>query len=360
MQYQFTNKTNDHLRVLPGALVYGAVCASGIGSAWVLGFFALTSFFAFIYLMLNSGPRSWGALLLSLIPVIGALIVLERLFKKAGKIIAGGFFFYLFPVFFMTAPIGGRIFGFFLGALLFWAFFGFVPGVRTRPGMAFVFMWALPTIFFFIILAIVMPFIGRAADVDGGDFDGYDDNYDQGYDYVSSDSDSDFGHSPDFGGEFGGGVFSHDFDASGYDQFELDSYPDQGIAPMPSHAMPQPAWFESSFDPTTGRLTIEGSHGNFDLSMPSPGELIGFNGDGQMVHFSHNPDTNTVMMSGPDGIKFMLQDEGTGTWAFNDASGRTTFSNDPVTGWTHVRGPDTDMTIKYNPFNNTATGTESL
>ena len=166
-------------RVLPGAVIYGAVCASGIGSAWVLGFFALSSFFAFIYLLLNSGPRSWGALLLSLIPVIGALLALERMAKKAGKLIVGGIFFYLFPVFFMTAPIGGRILGFVLGTLFFWAFFTFVPGVRSRPGMAFVFMWSLPTIFFFIVLAIVMPFIGRAADVDAGDFDNdFDDFYD--------------------------------------------------------------------------------------------------------------------------------------------------------------------------------------
>jgi hypothetical protein len=356
MQYQFAHNTNDHLRVLPGALVYGAVCASGIGSAWVLGFFAITSFFAFIYLMLNSGPRSWGALLLSLIPVIGALIALERMAKKAGKLILGGIFFYIFPVLFMTAPISGRIFGFFLGTLLFWAFFGFVPGVRARPGMAFVFMWALPTIFFFIILAIVMPFIGRAADVDAGDFDGYADDYDHGYDHASSDSATNI----EFSSDFGGGVFTSDYEAGNYGQFELASYPEQAIAPIPSQTMPQPAWFESSFDPTSGRLTIEGSNGNFDLSMPSPGELMGFNSDGQMVHFSHNPDTNTVMMTGPDGIKFMLQDEGTGTWAYNDASGRTTISNDPVTGWTHVRGPDTDMTIKYNPFNNTATGTESV
>ena len=81
-----------------------------------------------------------------------------------------------------------------------------------------------------------------------------------------------------------------------------------------------------------------------------------------MIHISHNSDTHTITMNGPNGPQVLLQDQATGTWSHSDANGMTVIKNDPVTGWTHVRGPDSEMTIKFNPYNNTWTGigTESL
>jgi hypothetical protein len=390
MHYTGTQNREINPRLLLGAVVYGIVCGSGVGAAVAVGLFAVTSFIAFIYLLLNRSPRSLGMILLSLIPVIGAVIALELLFQRAWKQIIAGLFFYVFPLFFMVAPIGSRLFGVLLGGLLFYAFFNYVPGVRNNPGATFMFMWALPTVFFFIIAAIFMPFIGRAADVDAGGFDAGDHDFggsagasthdyssfdhgyaahDQGFegDYSSS-GDVTFQHPDsgligqdhDFSGDHGfqpesphfGNDFSHDTGVGGHDQFDLTSYPHQGLS--------QPTWLESHFDPNSGRLSVEGSHGSFDLFSPSQGEFVGYNGDGQMIHFSHNPETHSVTMMGPDGPKFLLQDQGTGTWSHIDSNGMTIIKSDPVTGWTHVRGPGSEMTIKFNPFNNTATGTGTV
>jgi hypothetical protein len=81
-----------------------------------------------------------------------------------------------------------------------------------------------------------------------------------------------------------------------------------------------------------------------------------------MIHISHNSETHTITMTGPNGPQVLLQDQATGTWSHFDSNGMTVIKNDPITGWTHVRGPDSEMTIKFNPYNNTGTGvgTESL
>jgi hypothetical protein len=390
MSYAESYNDDNNPRLVLGAVTYGIVCGLGVGTVAVVAFFAITSFFAFIYLLLRRSPRSIGMILLSLIPVIGALIALELIFKRASKQIFAGLFFYVFPLFFMVAPLGARLIGVFLGGLLFYAFFKYVPGVRNNPGATFMFMWSLPTIFFFIIAAIFMPFIGRAADVDVSDFDagnhdfsgsGVDSQHDfssfdhdypthaQGFegDYSTS-SDVSLHHldsdligqgqnatvdhsfqyqSPDFGNDF-----SLDDGIGGHDQFDLISNSHQGVS--------QPTWLESHFDPTSGRLSVEGSHGSFDLFSPSQGEFVGYNSDGQMIHFSHNPETHSVTLTGPDGPKFLLQDQGTGTWSHFDSNGMTIIKSDPITGWTHVHGPESEMTIKFNPFNNTATGTGTV
>ena len=367
MSYAASYKNDNNPRLVFGAVLYGIVCGLGLGAVAVVTFFAVTSFVAFIYLLFRRSPRSLGMILLSLIPVIGALIALELIFKRAWKQIFAGLFFYMFPIFFMVAPIGARLFGVFLGGLLFYAFFKYVPGVRNNPGAAFMFMWALPTIFFFIIAAIFMPFIGRAADVDAGNFEAGDHDFGDpagvsNHDFSSFDHpDSnlmDHGHNFSNDHSFQsethhyGNDFSHDNGIGADSQFDLISNPHQGGS--------QPTWLESHFDPTSGRLSVEGSHGSFDLFSPSHGEFVGYNGDGQMVHFSHNPETHSVTMTGPDGPKFLLQDQGTGTWSHFDSNGMTIIKSDPVTGWTHVRGPGSEMTIKFNPFNNTATGTGTV
>ncbi len=410
MHYATANNANNrgvNPRLLPGAIIYAIVCGSGSSAAGVVLFFAVTSFFAFFYVLLNSGPRSFGAILVSLIPVVGGLIALGRLIGRAGKQLVGGIFFYLYPLFLVATPINSRYLGALLGGFLFYSFFEYVPGVRNNPRATFMFMWALPTILFFIILVTVLPFFGGAVDVDASDFDsghhdfggmdGFSDQYTSGFDdgFIDHDygtsgyqvmpqqdgifdfessNDFDLDHTDNqsytqdqsFSGDHGfhsdpngfGDSLYQSYAAEGNEQFDLTSYPDQGFGLPISH----PTWLNSDFDPTTGRLSVEGTHGSFDLFSPTHGEFVGYNGDGNMIHISHNSDTHTITMNGPNGPQVLLQDQATGTWSHHDANGMTVIKNDPVTGWTHVRGPDSEMTIKFNPYNSTwtGTGTESL
>ena len=209
-----------------------------------------------------------------------------------------------------------------------------------RPGFSFVFMWALPTIFFFIIAALFLPFIGQAADVDPGDVDSdLETDFDE-FEQMNYSS-AEFSNPVDF--------YSDLSQQTNYEQFDVLSYPDQ--------RPPEPIWSESHFDPETGRVSVNSSSGDFDFFSPQEGQLVGHNSEGQMIHISQNLNTGHIEMSGPDGIKFLTQDQATGNWSTTDSSGTTVIKTDPVTGWTHVNGPDSEMTIKVNPFTNKAFGT---
>lgn len=374
-----THRSNQRIQILVGAVAYGVVCASGTVAALSVGFFALTSFFAFIYVVSNRGPRTWGMLLLALIPVIGALIALDRLLRRAAKQVFAAFFFYIFPLFFFAAPSGARIVGGIVGGALFFAFFAYVPGIRENPWANFVFMWAVPSILFCAVAAIIVPFIGHAAhvDADHGGFGhdhgnlGHDGMHDlmthTGYDHTMHDHSSLHssldvhgglgGHSAHSDHFLDGGHIAHDHGyaadhgIASHDRFDLSSYPQQ--------AHVQPTWFESHFDPTSGHLTIDGTHGHFNLFSQPDGGFVGHNADGAMVHFSHDPASHSITMTGPDGIVHLAQDSGTGTWMHLGPDGLTTMRTDPVTGWTHINGPGSEMTIKFNPFTNSGYGSGS-
>lgn len=361
MNLQTSTFVERHRGVLLGAALYGCVCGSGVVAAWVVGLFAITSFFAFIYVLLNGGPRSWGMFFLSLIPVIGALVALERIVRRAGKQVLAGLFFYVFPLMFLAAPVSGRVVGAVLGGGLFFSYFAFSKTARRRPRATFMFMWALPSTLFFVIAAIFVPFIGRAADVGAID-DGLAGDFGMGGEFGTSDfdssaeafhagitSDSSFGEiAVPSSLAFDGNQLDFGIDGVTHDEFHLDSYPDQTIG--------EPIWSESHFDPVTGRIEVEGSFGEFDLAPTADGNYFGQTADGSMVHFAHNPTTQTLTISGPDGIKAMTQDGATGDWIHYGPTGMTRVRTDPITGWTHVHGPSSEMTIKFNPFNNTAYG----
>ena len=350
------------------SFAYSAVCASGPGATAIVLLFIATSFFAFLHMVFNGPPRSWTSVLIALVPLIGGLYALGKMLTRAFSHVLPGLLFYIFPLVISAAPLGKRMVLSGIAGCLFFCVFSFVPGVRENPRASFIFMWALPTSFFFIACALVLPFIGHFADVNSVSHSPHghgDDGFTSGHDHqlshhqvqmsdhpgtVHLTHDHHVVHDhPGIANRFhDGGYFVNNHHLIGHSQ-PLSSYPQQGQV----HA----TWFDSRFDPTTGHITINGTHGHFELSPSADGGFMGQNSVGAQIHISHDPHGHTLTVTGPHGIRILNRDGANGEWRDWIGGKLTTVREDPLTNSLHIHGPDSEMTIKFNPLNNSAHGT---
>jgi len=363
--------------VLAGAAMYGLTCLAGNITLWILGFFFVSSFIAFIYMMMNSGWRGFGAMLLAMIPVVGALIALDRVMRKAWRQVLAGWFFYLYPLFTAFAPTGYRIGGAVMGAFLWWAFFTFAKNVRQSPTKAFLMMWALPTTTFLMIAAVVVPFVGVFADIDV-------DTPDEGFDYanglhddmaaLSEGGNSAYGAWSPLGegsntlsglseaghesvGETGllfESILKSDTDAD----FATSSITDSGTGLSGSEEVLLGEGMgsrieEIRLDPVTGAQHIQTSDGTISLDYSEvSGRLTGHSPNGNPLEIWTDQVTGEVRISNNNQITSFRHDPTTDSWTSVSESGTTKVDTDPITGEMRVRSPEGVVKFRVDPFSN--------
>jgi hypothetical protein len=361
-----------------GAILYGITCAAGTLTWWVLGFFFLTSFFAFIYLIMNSGWRGLGTVLLALIPVVGALIALDRVLRKAWRLFLAGWFFYVYPLFTAFAPSGIRLGGALLGAILWWLFFTFARGVRTNPKNSFVIMWALPATSFFMIAAIVVPFVGAFADVD---VDMPTDDFEDFAGGAEWNSANESFHETAVGGEPGlfessqrlisgnpplsqgaageTGLFSSSVPAT-ETQFNLQSHDSQldsvdiGGSQDPLQVLSGTSDIEEiRIDPFTGAQHIETSDGVFSLGYSEvTGRLTGQSPSGSSLEIWSDQVTGEVHVSADSQITSFRYDSTGNAWTSVSEAGTTRVDTDPITGEVRIHSAEGVVKFRIDPFSN--------
>lgn len=373
------NSINRDLQtaVLAGSVIYGLTCLAGNITLWILGFFFVSSFIAFIYMMMNSGWRAFGTMLLAMIPVVGALIALDRVMRKAWRQVLAGWFFYTYPLFTAFAPTGYRIGGAVLGAFLWWAFFTFAKNVRLNPAKSFLMMWALPTTTFLMIAAVVLPFIGAFADVDvdtpDEDFD-YADGLHEDMTVSSLDDSSTYGATSPFGevsngpsgfsesaqgtvGETGllsESVLRSDTDVVFTTSLIMDS--ETGLAGSQELLVGQgmdSGIEEIRLDPITGAQHIQTSDGTISLHYSEiSGRLTGHSPSGTPMEIWTDQVTGEVHISNNDQATSFRHDPTTDSWTSVSESGTTRVDTDPITGEMRIRSPEGVVRFRVDPFSN--------
>lgn len=361
-----------------GAILYGITCAAGTLTWWVLGFFFLTSFFAFIYLIVNSGWRGLGTVLLAMIPVVGALIALDRVLRKAWRLFLAGWFFYVYPLFTAFAPSGIRLGGALLGAILWWLFFTFARGVPTNPKNSFVIMWALPATTFFMIAAIVVPFVGAFADVDvdmpTDDFEDFAgasqwNSANESFHELAVDSEpglfatsqhlasSNTPLTPGVAAQ--DGLFSSSVPATEI-QFNLQSEAshfdsvDIGGSQDPLQVLSGTSEIEEiRIDPFTGAQHIETSDGVFSLGYSEvTGRLTGQSPSGSSLEIWSDQVTGEVHVSADSQITSFRYDSTGNAWTSVSEAGTTRVDTDPITGEVRIHSPEGVVKFRIDPFSN--------
>lgn len=361
-----------------GAILYGVTCVAGTLTWWVLGFFLLTSFFAFIYLIVNSGWRGWGSVLLAMIPVVGALIALDRVLRKAWRLFLAGWFFYIYPLFTAFAPSGFRFGGAVVGATLWFLFFTFAKGVQTNPKKSFVTMWALPATTFFMIAAIVVPLVGAFADVDvdmpSDDFDDFTGGSqpntvnDSFHETAVGDEPGFFatnqhiasGNSPLTLGEVGENGFFSSSVIGTETQFSLQ--PDASHVDSLDYAEshdPSPDLSGTSqieeirIDPFTGAQHIETSDGVINLGFSEvTGRLTGQSPSGTSLEIWSDQVTGDVHVSTDSQITSFRYDPTGNAWTSVSDAGTTRVDTDPITGEVRIHSPEGVAKFRIDPFSN--------
>lgn len=364
--------------VAVGAIFYGVTCAAGTLTWWVLGFFFLSSFFAFIYLIVNSGWRGLGTVLLAMIPVVGALIALDRVLRKAWRLFLAGWFFYIYPLFTAFAPSGIRFGGALVGATLWFLFFAFAKGVQTNSKKSFVIMWALPATTFFMIAAIVVPFVGALADVDvdmptedfedfagGSQWNSANESFHETavggepglFDtsqYLAS------GNTPlALGGAEVNGLFSSS--VSGTEtHFDLQSgaLETDSIAMAesqdPLHVLSVTSDIEEiRIDPFTGSQHIETSDGVISLGYSEvSGRLTGQSPSGTSLEIWSDQVTGEVHVSADSRVTSFRYDPTGNAWTSVSEAGTTRVDTDPITGEVRIHSPEGVAKFRIDPFSN--------
>lgn len=370
-------KRDLQVTVLAGAVLYGLVCLAGTLSLWIVGFFFVSSFFAFIYMMMNSGWRGIGTMLLAMIPVIGALLALDRMMRKAWRQVLAGWFFYAYPLFTAFAPTGYRVGGAFLGAFLWWAFFSFAKSVRLNPSKSFLMMWALPTTTFFMIAAVVVPFVGAFADIDV-------DSPDEGFDYANGLSDdmtassldgsstygawSQFGESADTLSGFSGAgdgtigetglLFESVLRSDSDIDLATSSMTESGTGPGGSQDVNLQESMvsrieEIRLDPVTGVQHIQTSDGTISLDYSEvSGRLTGNSPNGTPLEIWTDQVTGEVHISNDNQTTSFRHDPTTDSWLSVSQSGTTRVDTDPITGEMRVHSPEGVVKFRVDPFSN--------
>ena len=363
--------------MLAGAALYGLVCLAGTLSLWIVGFFFVSSFFAFIYMLMNSGWRGIGTMLLAMIPVIGALLALDRMMRKAWRQVLAGWFFYTYPLLTAFAPTGYRVGGAFLGAFLWWAFFSFAKSVRLNPSKSFLMMWALPTTTFFMIAAVVVPFVGAFADIDV-------DSPDEGFDYANGLSDdmtassldgsstygawSQFGESADTLSGFSGAgdgtigetglLFESVLRSDSDIDFATSSMTESETGPGGSQDVNLQESMgsrieEIRLDPVTGVQHIQTSDGTISLDYSEvSGRLTGNSPNGTPLEIWTDQVTGEVHISNDNQTTSFRHDPTTDSWLSVSQSGTTRVDTDPITGEMRVHSPEGVVKFRVDPFSN--------
>lgn len=363
--------------VLAGAFLYGLICLAGTITLWILGFFFVSSFFAFIYMMMNSGWRGMGTMLLAMVPVIGALLALHRMMRKAWRQVLAGWFFYSYPFFTAFAPTGYRIGGAVLGAFLWWVFFTFAKNVRRSPAKSFLMMWALPTTTFLMIAAVVVPFVGLFADIDV-------DTPDEGFDYANGPRDDMTVSSVEGNGTYAawspvgeGSNTLSGFSEAGHGSvgetgllfesvlksdtdvdFATNSITDSGTGPIESKEVLLSEGMgsrieEIRLDPVTGAQHIQTSDGIISLDYSEvSGRLTGHSPNGTPLEIWTDQVTGEVRISNNNQTTSFRHDPTTDSWTSVSESGTTRVDTDPITGEMRVRSPEGVVKFRVDPFSN--------
>jgi hypothetical protein len=346
------------------AITYFLICVAGIATGWIVAAFVLTSFFAFIYLVLNRGPRSWGSILLMLIPVVGALIALDRLLRRAWPQLLGGIFFYVFPLFLVSLTGTSRVFMAAIGGGLLFAFLSLVPSVAHNPKQSIIFMWAIPSTMFFVIAAIVLPFVGHAANVDAGDhqhdFDPghFDHDYHHNVDSQHQPFDHSTLHNADHNFDHGIQVSHTDHSMQFHqpDKINLNSYPqqsDHSIFATTDH-------FNTHSDHLSGHFSVTDGHGQLDFRYdPLTHTYHGLNSQAEGISLHHDLAANTMNLQNHDGLETFHFDKTTGDWIKLGTNGMTRIHTDANTGNISVTGLGSHSTIRIDPITGDGTGTTS-
>lgn len=379
--------------VVPALIYFGILVAGG----WtlLLVFLALlASIPTFIFQIVSLGRRLSLTTFLMFIPIFGALFAIYRLCRRSGPLVILSVVTWTYPILILFVTGFSRIVLAALGSGAFWAWLTFHKAFRARPKKAATFVLAFPTLVFFLVASLAVPFLSSTSNLDS-EFDSDHTFHDGSLNDASFESDqfSETSLDLDISGTSPSlyqyhqntGTFSpelempttHEQDAWISPRLNSDpalSYPSESDV---SYAVSDSALIEGifsqqdelmdtgtpginpfqvdeiTFDPFTGDPSVRFGSERLDFHYSETSDrLIGRLADGTSVEVWNSPVTGEIFVENAGHTSKFHLDPIELSWKSVGPEGTVRISQDPISGNIRINSPNFDSTFRYNPFEN--------
>lgn len=376
------------------AVIYFAILAPGKWTLLLLLMALLASIPAFVLLIVSRGRRLTWATLLLFIPFAGAVYAIYKLLRRSSPLVALSVGIWVYPLLILFTSGATRLLLATLGSGIFWALLTFYKPFRAKPTEVTTFLLAFPTLSFFLLAALVLPFLASTADVDV-DLDG-DKDFDLGlatntsldgesasietFHSGASDSHSSLYQSHQDTHGFGSEVNTPNaFEETPWNTYVGNSSP-PGASPdevadslfardsMADTSISSPSQYlgntdvsddfaqqidEVSFDTITGDPTVHSGSERIEFRYSETSDrLVGRLTDGASVEVWSSPVTNDIFVGDGGHISKFHLDPIDHSWKSVGPEGTVRIFQDPISGNLRISSPNFESTFRYSPFEN--------